>query len=608
MKKLIMALMGIIIATATANVMAQDMTVYLKNGTSQSFTADQIDSVVYVGTNPQIGIKVYYHGNSTDFLFSQIDHIETSAVVPSAPTFSHASGTNFTEGTTISISAPGSVIYYTFDGTDPSAEHYSGYGTDQVFIALSQGTTTIKAVAKAGANYSSIVTATYTVTPQTPLPTFETLSGTTFDAATTVYVDGPDGYVTYVTTTASGAIPSSSYYQAIGTGRIAVQLKDGVNYINARSYKDGEYSETVKAVYYVKPAPPTFSIPSGTTVAAGTTLRITGTSTQGVMIYATTDGTTPTATNNQIWGTTPLDMLINEDMTIKAVVIAGDVSSDVATATYTIEQVDNNLNRNSLSPYYDASKHMYNLEWPRINETDNNTWVEKSTSKHGITFAVEWSNTIIANRFTCYQMNARNDSNLVARKDAFAEDPDLPAATRSKLSDYSGSGFSRGHLCPSADRLCSRDQNSQTFFLSNMQPQWQSHNGGIWAKFEGYVRSQWYPRVDTLYIVKGATISDVTIDEVTSSGIHDYMCNNRLVVPKYFYMAFLGYKVSTGKYEAFAIWTTHDDDAQSGVTARQCTITIDELERRTGIDFFCNLPDDIEVEVERAVDYSYWGL
>lgn len=269
------------------------------------------------------------------------------------------------------------------------------------------------------------------------------------------------------------------------------------------------------------------------------------------------------------------------------------------------DPTDTNKNRNQLSSKYDKSQYMYNLEWPRINETDNCSWVTKSTSNYGVTLSLEWSNTKISNRWTCYQMHAGNLDKNVTRNDAFQEDTDLPSGTRSTLSDYSGSGYSRGHLCPSADRLCSSEQNAQTFYLSNMQPQWQSHNAGLWLTVENQVRT-WASNCDTLYVVKAATISDVTINGTTSAGIYDAKCNNRLPVPKYFYSALLALK--NGKYYAIGIWTTHSNDAQSSTTLKSCAISIDELEKRTGIDFFCNLPDTVEDEVEATLDLSYWGL
>ena len=268
----------------------------------------------------------------------------------------------------------------------------------------------------------------------------------------------------------------------------------------------------------------------------------------------------------------------------------------------------NNVNANRWTEKYNDEQYMYNLEWPRVNEDDNTSYSVKSTPDYGVTLSLEWSNTLIANRWTCYQMHNGNSAKNVTRQDNFQEDPDLPADTRSKLSDYSGSGFSRGHLCPSADRLASRDQNSQTFYLSNMQPQWQSHNAGLWESIESKVRAWNVGSLrDTLYVVKAATIDDVTIGGTKSSGVYENQkCNGRLPVAKYFYCAVLAVKGS--QYHAIGIWTTHSDDAQSSTTIRSCAITIDELERRTGIDFFCNLPDDIEAAVESSLDLDFWGL
>ena len=266
------------------------------------------------------------------------------------------------------------------------------------------------------------------------------------------------------------------------------------------------------------------------------------------------------------------------------------------------DDTNGNANRNSLSSYYDVKKKMYNLEWPRIKEDGKQSWVIKESDGF-VTYALEWDNSKIANRFTCYQMFDKIAEKNVDRSDAFQEDPDLPASTRSTLSDYSGSGFSRGHLCPSADRLYSRAQNTQTFYLSNMQPQYQTHNGGQWATLEGYVRS-WTNQFDTLYVVKAATIDNVTLNGTVTSGLKSVKCNNRLPVPEYFYMALMGYKKSTNKYTAVGIWTYHFKNSSDERTAEY--ITIDELETRTGIDFFCNLPDDVEDEVEATYDSSAW--
>ena len=287
---------------------------------------------------------------------------------------------------------------------------------------------------------------------------------------------------------------------------------------------------------------------------------------------------------------------------------------------------DGNNNANAKDFDLNDYPYAYRVEYPHLSSNVSTTGtaencqvIVKQTDDYGITYSLEWDNAKIANRWTCYTLHAGNSMAAVGRNDDFKADPEV--AVSSTLADYNSSGFSRGHLCPSADRLCSKEQNKQTFFLTNMQPQYQSHNGGLWSRLETEVRdfatddSKTLSHCDTLYIVKAATITDkVTINNAEVDGVYrkdngDYdLCNDRLLVPKYFYMALLHYNKETDTYQALAFWTDHKDELQSVAHLGDYAITIDELERRTGIDFFCNLPDEIENAVEQTVDLDFWKL
>jgi len=280
---------------------------------------------------------------------------------------------------------------------------------------------------------------------------------------------------------------------------------------------------------------------------------------------------------------------------------------------------DANSNANvesfSLSDYPEA----WRLEYPHLNANvspekvvNKCQVIVKRTDDFGITYSLEWDNSLVANRWTCYELHAGNSMSSVGRNDDFKADSEV--AVSSTLDQYSGSGFSRGHLCPSADRLCSKEQNKQTFLLTNMQPQYQSHNGGLWGRLEAEVRnyatddSYTGNHCDTLYIVKAATITPkVTINNSEVAGVYEETCNG-LIIPKYFYMALLHYNKATDTYQALAFWTNHVDENQSVKFLGDYAITIDELEKRTGIDFFCNLPDFIENAVESTVDLNFWHL
>ena len=260
-----------------------------------------------------------------------------------------------------------------------------------------------------------------------------------------------------------------------------------------------------------------------------------------------------------------------------------------------------------------TNDYAWRLEYPHINTTSGNQRVVKAvTTGEGINYSVEWDNNKIANRWTCYTMCSKNNASNVTRSNDFKVDTEVEVSPADGYTE--SSTYSRGHLCPSADRLSTKEQNKQTFFMTNMQPQYSNHNSGIWATLEGYVRTKWQPTnsTDTLYVVKAATIADVTLNNTTSTGIITTTTDDdgqTLLVPKYFYMAFLYYTKATNDYKAFAIWTQHLKSNNPSSTAvlnlnGGYIISIDELEKRTGIDFFCNLPDDKEDEVEATV--TYW--
>ena len=77
----------------------------------------------------------------------------------------------------------------------------------------------------------------------------------------------------------------------------------------------------------------------------------------------------------------------------------------------------------------------------------------------------------------------------VPRQDDFRPDDTLPPdVPQAQLADYAGSGWDRGHLCPSEDRTATVGDNRSTFYLTNMVPQADSVNGGPWARLESYLR------------------------------------------------------------------------------------------------------------------------
>ena len=243
------------------------------------------------------------------------------------------------------------------------------------------------------------------------------------------------------------------------------------------------------------------------------------------------------------------------------------------------------------------------IECPEPSEdTRNNIIINKCDDTYGTNYAIEWDCSKRAQRWAAMQMYKGNAEKNVRRSgdDAWHEDDDIPAEYRTTYADHYQNGYDRGHIIASADRLESREMNRQTFCYSNVHPQLNTLNAGIWMEMEEKLRSWNNDNFrDTLYVAKGGTIdNEDQILERTAAG---------LIVPKYFYMAVLCLK--NGEYKAMAFWIEHRSKyTTNDRTLRNHVITINQLETFTGINFFYNLRPDIQAEVESDVNLADWNL
>lgn len=265
------------------------------------------------------------------------------------------------------------------------------------------------------------------------------------------------------------------------------------------------------------------------------------------------------------------------------------------------QDTNNNANNTYLCTYANR------LEFPKLRtDASNKVLVNKANGtfdKDGVNYCVEWDTKLMAQRWSCYQMHNGYKVNGISRYDGYPLylfDPQLSDAEYFDGTDlYKGSGIDHGHICPSADRLYSVLANKQTFFLTNMQPQYHKFNEGLWKKLEEAIRG-WCVKsgVKNMYVCKGATIDKP-----------EYILNRikgKLIVPKYFFCALLA--ETTMGYQAIGFWMVNEELNRSGDNLSQYAISIDELERLTDIDFFCNLPDRSEASAESRFSSEYWGF
>lgn len=255
------------------------------------------------------------------------------------------------------------------------------------------------------------------------------------------------------------------------------------------------------------------------------------------------------------------------------------------------------------------------LEMPRLKGGPDNLFVVHTVPTYGINYCMEYDCSQKAPRWSAYQSYADNAVKNWNRKDwgkdPFQEDPLLPKEYRTTLDDHKDNRHDRGHIVASEDRVCSKDANEQTFYLSNIHPQLNGFNAqGVWYNLESHIRNTYCQHsgnnyfCDTLYVVKGGTIDNYNYTMLKGSGQH-------IVRPKFFFMALLrksSKDTTQGGYAAIAFWMDHQVNTSTAADFSRYAISIDELEKRTGIDFFCNLPDAIEEQVESNLVLSAWKL
>lgn len=187
------------------------------------------------------------------------------------------------------------------------------------------------------------------------------------------------------------------------------------------------------------------------------------------------------------------------------------------------------------------------------------------------------------------------------RQDDFRADSSLPAGWyQVSATDYQYSGFDRGHMCPSADRTLSVDDNSNTFFMTNMIPQAPNNNRIGWASLESYCRSMLSGGYE-IYIISGG----YGIGGDGSAGAADYIANGNVQVPSHTWKVIMilpdgddDVNRVTTSTQVIAVDMPNSQSVSSDWTLYQTSV--DQIEAVTGYDFFDLVPDNIENVIEAA--------
>jgi len=182
-----------------------------------------------------------------------------------------------------------------------------------------------------------------------------------------------------------------------------------------------------------------------------------------------------------------------------------------------------------------------------------------------------------------YTLSPENISGLAKRKNNFKSDPKVSTKSAAKT-DYVGSGYDRGHLCPAASMSHSQAAMDESFYMSNMTPQAPGLNRGKWKQLEAQVRN-WTMKESKLHIVSGP---------IFKSGSKK-IGKSKVSVPAFFYKVIYD-PTGTKKMIAFIV-----PNKKLAHEISYYKVSVDKVEEATGIDFFPAMIDKQENELESKI-------
>lgn len=202
-----------------------------------------------------------------------------------------------------------------------------------------------------------------------------------------------------------------------------------------------------------------------------------------------------------------------------------------------------------------------------------------------------------------WHLDASNTTNATSRLDNFAGFSGLPSGWYTVQSNsYSGSGFDRGHNCPSADRTSSTNANSSTFLMTNMIPQAPQNNQQTWANLENYLREQ-VVAGDEVYIIMGSYGTGGTGSNGTANTIN----NGHVNVPSNVWKVAVIIPVGDGDINrvsastrVIAVNTPNINTINSDW--KQYIVTVRDIEKETGYNLLSALPQSIQDIIENKKD------
>jgi endonuclease G len=206
-------------------------------------------------------------------------------------------------------------------------------------------------------------------------------------------------------------------------------------------------------------------------------------------------------------------------------------------------------------------------------------------------FTLSYSEKHEQAEWVAYELKKSYVRNSNFKRPYFTEDSKVKTGS-ADWRNYKKSGYDKGHLCPAGDMEFEINAYNDTFFTSNISPQIHDFNGGIWNRLEQKTR-YWATKYDGVYVITGGVLNS----NLKTIG------KEKVSIPNYFYKILLDN--SNGQYKMIAFLVP---SKKSDKPIYDFVVSVDSIEKMTGIDFFPKLEDKTENSLEKSSDYKSWSF
>ncbi len=231
-----------------------------------------------------------------------------------------------------------------------------------------------------------------------------------------------------------------------------------------------------------------------------------------------------------------------------------------------------------------GSKHFPGLEYVEL--------PEKLTSqvKEYAGFTISFNKDNGTPNYVAWELLDEETRGEKGRSNNFWSDSDIEGCP--STSDYTRSGYDRGHMCPSGEQKWSEEAMNDCFVMANICPQVHDLNNGAWKTLETKER-QWAARDSALMIVAGPIYEKTDKKRIGKAGVR---------VPSAFFKVLLAPYADEPGGIAFVY-----SNMKAPGNMNEYAMSIDQLEKILGYDFFPALPDEIENKVESSYSFKEWN-